>query len=368
MLVHQGGVQGANTGGAVPNNYINDCKDDLQNSVNSPVLDIVKRLSDEVDAVVSGPTHTGYNCRLPNSVGRRIPVTQASAFGRVLTDIEMAIDPATGDVVNVAANNVVVDRSDASVTPNAVIQNLVTGYNSLVSPLANQVIGTITAAMPNVADSAGEMPAGDLIADSQLASTKPANFGGAQIAFMNPGGVRNPGVNTAGATYPHDVTYQEAFTLQPFGNSLVTMTLTAQQIKNLLEQQFVGCNGQIQQRVLQISNGFSYQWSTSSACGTRIRNVTLTVYASVGAIISVDQIVDASGAVLNPTQTYRVTVNNFLSTGGDNFSVLTGGTNALGGAQDIDAMLAYLAGFKTPSPPYDPAAALLHKPRIVRLP
>ena len=368
VLMHQGGFQGSNTTGSIPNNYINDCKDSLVNSVNSPVLGIVNRLSDEVDLVITGHTHSGYNCRLPNSVGRLIPVTQAGAFGRVLTDIDMDIDPSTGDVINVAANNIVVDRSDATVTPSAPIQSIVNGYNALVSPLANQVIGTITAAMPNVIDSAGEMPAGDLIADSQLAATKPSNFGAAQLAFMNPGGVRNPGFNTANAGYPHDVTYQEAFTVQPFGNSLVTMTLSAQQIKNLLEQQFVGCNGQIQQRVLQVSNGFSYQWSQTGSCGTRVRDVKLTSYDTVGAVLSTDVLVDASGAVLNPTQTYRVTVNNFLSTGGDNFSVLTGGSNTLGGAQDIDAMIAYLSGFKAPHPAYNPADLQLHKPRIVRVP
>ena len=40
-----------------------------------------------------------------------------------------------------------------------------------------------------------------------------------------------------------NVTYGEAFTIQPFGNSLVTLTLTAQQLKDVLEQQFAGCRG-----------------------------------------------------------------------------------------------------------------------------
>jgi 5'-nucleotidase len=82
----------------------------------------------------------------------------------------------------------------------------------------------------------------------------------------------------------------------------------------------------------------------------------------------VDQIVDPLGGVPNPARTYRVTVNNFLATGGDGFSTLIGGSSPLGGAQDIDALAAYLAGFRSPAPAYDPNAAALHKPRITRLP
>jgi 5'-nucleotidase len=81
----------------------------------------------------------------------------------------------------------------------------------------------------------------------------------------------------------------------------------------------------------------------------------------------VDYIV-VNGVVQNPGQIYRVTVNNFMATGGDGFGVFVGGTSVLGGAQDIDALTAYLTGFKSPLPAYDPTAAALAKPRITRLP
>jgi len=233
------------------------------------------------------------------------------------------------------------------------------------------VIATITAGMTNSANAAGEMEAGDLIADAQLAATQPAALGGAQIAFMNAGGVRNPGF--VGGAYPYDVTYGNAFTVQPFGNSLVTMTLTAQQIKNVLEQQFSGCLGQTAQRIMQISNGFSYKWNSAGTCGTRITDVSFTptdlITTPGNPILSgpKEDIVIA-GVVQNPAKTYRVTVNNFMATGGDGFATLIGGTNQLGGAQDIDALTAYLAAFKSPALPYDPTASKLAKPRIVRLP
>jgi 5'-nucleotidase len=188
------------------------------------------------------------------------------------------------------------------------------------------------------------------------------------MAFMNAGGVRDPGFTFASSPAGEgdgNVTYGEAFKVQPFGNSLVTVTLTAQDLKNALEQQFAGCRGQVGQHILLPSAGVKYTWNSTKGCDARISDLRL-VNAN-GAVV--DQIVDTLGVVLQPTKTYRVTINNFLSTGGDGFTSFQAGTAALGGAQDIDAATAYLANFKLPnSPAYDPAAAALLKPRIVRLP
>ncbi len=188
-------------------------------------------------------------------------------------------------------NNIIVDRAGA-VTPNAQIASIVNGYSGLVSPLANAVIGTITGPATNSANAAGEMGAGKLIADSQLAATSAPQFGGAVVALMNAGGVRNPGFLAANNVYPHDVTYGEAFTVQPFGNSLVTLTLTAQQLHDVLEQQFNGCLGQTVTRVMQPSASLTYSYRLANACGQRI------VDAAVNDIPFV-----SNGLVLNPTQT-----------------------------------------------------------------
>ena len=215
------------------------------------------------------------------------------------------------------------------------------------------------------------MPAGDLIADAQLAATQPAALGGAADRVHEPGGVRNPGFNFAGAVYPYDVTYGNAFTVQPFGNSLVTMTLTAQQIKDLLEQQFTGCKGQTANRILQISNGLAYTWSASAPACSKVQNVSLTatdVTVVPPTTSGTTEALVIAGVVQNPGKTYRVTVNNFMATGGDSFTTLLGGTNVLGGAQDIDALVAYLAGYRAPAAAYNPSDSLLKKPRIVQLP
>ncbi len=394
VLVHQGGFQ------TTPNvGDINGCDGNLKNAdgSESDIGKIVRGLGDGVDLVISGHTHAAYNCSantvdvksvngvatstprptgLPNRSGRLVPVTSASAFGRVLTDIDVSFDGRTRRVLAVKPTNRLVDRTDVAInnaiTTDPSVKNVVDGYNALVSPLAGQVIGTIAAPLPNSANAAGEMPAGSLIADAQLQATQPAALGGAVMAFMNAGGVRSPGFAVAGAGYPYNVTYGDAFTVQPFANTLMTMTLTAQQLKDLLEQQFVGCKGQTAQRILQISNGLRYTWSASAAPCAKIVNlvwtptdVTQTPPVTTGA----PETIVANGTVPNPSKTYRVTVNNFIAAGGDGFAVLQGGTNVLGGAQDIDALTAYLSGgYKAPRPAYDPALPALAIPRITTQP
>jgi 5'-nucleotidase len=394
VLVHQGGFQSSPNVGD-----INGCDGNLKNPDGSAsdIAKIVSRLDNAVDLVISGHTHAAYNCSantvdvknvngaavstprptgLPNKTGRLIPVTSASAFGRLLTDIDLSIDPRTRDVVAVSATNRLVDRTDAAINQaiatDPSTKNIVDGYNQLVSPLAGQVIGTIAAPLPNGANAAGEMPAGSLIADAQLQATQPASLGGAVIAFMNAGGVRNPGFAVAGASYPYNVTYGDAFTVQPFGNSLVTVTVTGLQLKNLLEQQFTGCMGQTAQRVMQVSNGLKYSWRASAAPCSKIVDVVLTptdVTVTPPVVTAAPETIVANGVVMNPTKTYRITVNNFMATGGDGFTVLLGATNVLGGPQDIDALTAYFnAGYKAPKPAYDPALPALGLPRITQLP
>lgn len=361
VLVHEGGFQ---TGSL---SDINACEGSLAGSA---IANIVKQLDNAVDLVVSGHTHAAYNCMLPNASGRNISVTSSSAFGRVLTDVDLTIDPATRDITKAVATNRLVVRNDPAITADVVLTKIVDAYKSLVSPIANTVLGAITADLTNGrVDGACNMPAGDLIADSQLAATEPASFGGAVVAFMNGGGVRSPGFTFASSAVNEgngNVTYGEAFTVQPFGNSLVTLSLTTKDIKDFLEEQFAGCLGQstTATRFALPSAGFKYTWDGAKACGARISNVTLRTGSTT------ETLVDAAGAVQNPAKSYRVTVNNFMADGGDGYSTLVKGTNRLGGAQDIDALTAYMAAnFKAPKAAYAPNshAADAGTPRINRV-
>jgi len=330
-LIHQGGTI------PVPQNAgtINNCDGNLEGS---PIRRIVAGLSPAVDIVVTGHTHQAYNCMLPNRRGRLIPVTMANSIGRVVTEIDMEIKKDNGVVQSVSANNVVVDRRDTNITPNAAIKEIVDNYKTIVAPIANSVIGSITGTLSRTANAAGEQVMGNVIADAQLAATKAPEIGGAQVAFMNPGGVRADMTFASSAAGEGDgnVTYAEAFTVQPFGNNLVTMTLTGAQIETLLEQQFTGCANDLGatqpfNRILLPSAGFKYSWSASGGACDKVDPASITL----------------NGVAVNPANTYRVTVNSFLSTGGDNFSVLNNGTDWLGGGQDIDALTTY---FKANSP------------------
>ena len=357
VLIHQGGAQTA----PAPVD-INACEGGL---ADSPIRGIVAQLDGAVDLVVSGHTHAAYNCQLPKANGQLVAVTSANSTGRVLTEIDLTLDARTRDVTAVAALNKVVDRSNPAITPNAEIAAIVAGYKALVTPIANRVIGSITRDVPNTKDAACNMPAGDLIADAQWAATAAVAAGGAQLALMNPGGVRSPGLLYAGSAAGEgdgNVTYGESFTVQPFGNGLVTMTLSSQQLKDTLEQQFANCLGQGSfGRILLPSAGVRYEWDNLQPCGAKVRNLSIVQNGLPVAVV------DAAGQVVEPGRSWRVTVNSFLADGGDAFTVLKGGTDRLGGGQDIDALSAYMAGFQAPLPPYDPQAANLGKPRIVRL-
>ena len=193
------------------------------------------------------------------------------------------------------------------------------------------MVGSVTSDIGRSTNGAGESALGDVIADAHLAATRDA---GAMVALMNSGGIREDLLFAAsGDEADGEVTYGEAFSVHPFGNSLVTMSLTGAQIHALLEQQFDGDDPE-RANVLQVSRGFSYTWDASRPAGSRV----------VASTISID------GFAVEPGATYRVTVNSFLADGGSGFSVLSEGTDRTGGMIDLDALVAFLAAEGEVSP------------------
>lgn len=331
VLVHQGGyVSGS----------FNGCT-----GISGPIIDIVSRLDDAVDLVVSGHTHQAYNCMLPNSAGRDIPVTSAGSYSRLITSIDLTLDTRSKDVIAVSAENRLVDRTNAlnSATPIQPVQeisDIVSNYNVIVKPIANRVIGSITADITRTRNSAGESPLGDVIADAQLQATAPAAKGGAVVAFMNSGGIRANFSYASSSAGEGDgnVTYGESFTVQPFGNSLIVKTLTGQQIYDLLEQQWAVGQYADGYRTLQVSNGFSYKHTFQPNA------------SPLGGQYVCDGSVMLNGVAIDKAANYRVTMNSFLASGGDNFSVFNLGTDQLGGDVDLDAMEAYFVSHSPVAP------------------
>ena len=313
VLLHEGGVQ-SQPGG------INDC-----NGISGPIVDIVGRTTQAVDLFVTGHTHSAYNCVID---GRA--VTSASSFGRLVTDLDLTIDRRSRDVVEVAANNMIVTQN---VFKAGDITELIERYNAIAAPLRDRVIGRIAADITRTPDDSGENAAGNLIADAQLAATSDAATGAAVAGFMNPGGVRSDFVFAqSGSEGDGNVTYGESFTVQPFGNSLVTMTLTGAQLLEVLKQQWCG---QGFARVLLPSASVAYSYDASAAAA-------LVGQPCAGAANPVTGLT-IGGTAVDPAGGYRITVNSFLADGGDLFSVLREGTDRLGGAVDTDALEAYLA-------------------------
>jgi 5'-nucleotidase len=297
VLMHQGDT--------VDLGQVNDCINPV-----GPLADIVGRSSKEVDLYLTGHTHQAYNCVIG---GKR--ATSASSFGRVVTDANLRIDRRTGQVVSVSADNKIVTQDVAKDPAQTAILDK---YTAISAPIANRRIGASTAALTREQNAAGESVLGDIIADSQLAATAPDGKGNAVAAFMNPGGIRTD--IDAG-----DITYGEAFAVQPFGNSVVTMTLTGAQIDRVLEQQWDGQG--TSPKVLQVSNGLTYTWHSGGPLGSRVDDASIKI----------------GGVTIDPAASYRVTVNSFLADGGDGFTELRNGTDRLGGDIDLDALAAYLS-------------------------
>ncbi len=325
VLLHQGGIQSSPGG-------INDC-----NGMSGEIVDIVERTTQRVDLFITGHTHSAYNCEID---GR--PVTSASSFGRLFTDIDVTLNRRSRDVVGVTANNQIVTQN---VFKAADVSDLIARYTTIAAPLRDRVIGRITADITRTPDDSGENAAGNLIADAQLAATAAPDTGAAVAAFMNPGGVRSDFTFAqSGAEGDGNVTYGEAFTVQPFGNSLVTLTLSGAQVLEMLKQQWCA---QEFARVLLPSAGVSYTYSLSAA-------TALLGQPCEGAANPVSNLT-IGGAAVDPAASYRITVNSFLAEGGDRFTVLAAGTDRLGGAVDTDALEAYIAPSLTGAPVAPPA-------------
>jgi 5'-nucleotidase len=313
------------------------------------IFDIERALDPAIDVVLSAHTHRGYNCR----VGDRI-VIQGASFGRLVSVVDLVLDRASGTVIrskSTARNEVVPNdrNTDAALraaypppTPDAEISHIVDHYRRRAEPLALQPAGRIAAAFTRRAEPGGDHAAGRLIADAQLAATTAAGAGGAQIAFTNTGGVRT---DLIAQDADGRVTYGDAFAMQPFGNSLVTLTLTGTQLKRLLESQW-SRRAPDRVRFLQPSRGFRYGWYANRPWGEHVDDESMHLH----------------GRRIEPQHRYRVTVNSFLAAGGDGFAVLRDGTDPLGGPQDVDALVDFLRA-ESAAGPLAPAP----EPRIQRL-
>jgi 5'-nucleotidase len=303
VLIHEGGV---------PTGDYNECP-----GISGPIVDIVKKFDRAVDIVISGHTHQAYVCDIDGRL-----VTSGDKYGTLVTTIDVKLDPATHDVISAKADNVIV--RNAALAKDSDQTALIAAYDKLAAPIAERRAGSVTDTLSRVPNEAGESVLGDIIADAQLAATRSDKDGGAMIALTNPGGIRTDIAKKEDGA----VSYGDVFASQPFRNQLVTLTLTGAQIKDMLEQQWLDPK---RPRILQVSKGFEYTWDNAKPYGEHVAAESLAL----------------NGARIERAQAYRVTVNNYLSVGGDGFTVFKDGKAPLTGGYDADALDAY---FKANSP------------------
>jgi 5'-nucleotidase len=284
-----------------------DCQD-----LKGPIVDITKHLDPAIRLVISGHSHTGYICKIDGRV-----VTQADAMGHLLSRIRMTVDPVSGHVEDINVRNVVMDPK--TIAPDAQLAAYVADVRARSDVELAKPVARIAAS--NVArkeNEAGESPLGDVIADAAAAATREQ---GVQIGFMNPGGIRRDLEAGEGGV----VSFGQAQSVLPFGNTLVVMDLTGAQLVRVLEEQWDRPGHE--RYMLQVSQGLSYQWDSTRPAGQRI----------------VPGSVKVNGAPVDPNKTYRVVANNFLAEGGDNFPTLGQAANRVDTQiRDLDGLVAWL--------------------------
>ncbi|MER7683426.1 bifunctional metallophosphatase/5'-nucleotidase [Streptomyces sp. NPDC097610] len=324
-LIHEGGAPASTA-------YNYDCDSPgAGDGISGPIVDIAKNVTPAVDALVTGHTHQAYACTIPDPSGKPRMVTSASSFGRLYTDTTLTYDRWTGDIARTAVKsaNHVVTRDVAKA---ADMTSLISKWKTLSAPIASRPIGYIAGEIGNTGN---ESPLGDMIADAQLAYAKSVDPE-ADLAVMNPGGIR------AGLTYAASgsegdgvVTYGEAYTVQPFANTVNLVNLTGAQVITALQQQVSGAN-EAAPKILQISKGLTYTLDLTKTGAARV----------------VADSVKLNGAAIDPAATYRVAMNSFLAGGGDGFAELGKGTNVLVGGDDLAAFESYLTANSSAAAPY----------------
>ncbi|CAN5266098.1 bifunctional metallophosphatase/5'-nucleotidase [soil metagenome] len=290
-------------------------------------VDIAQRLDPAYSLIISGHTHQAYTCKINGRL-----LVQAGSYGGWVTESKLTLD-AQGRVLSASAVNHPVLQS--AYAPNPAFVALVQRAAELTAAARNKPVGNLAEGAPRSAKAPfGDSPLGNLVADSQLAFAK--KRGGADVALMNPGGIRADLTVEAG----RPVTMSDLFAIQPFGNELVALTISGAQLRDLLTHQLPQ-GATTQPRLLQVSSSLRYQW-TQGADGVSVLGEVLV-----------------DGRPLDAARDYRLVVNNFMADGGDDVGVLRQGRNRLSIGVDIDAFVEWLGD--------NPKAVELAKPgRIER--
>jgi len=276
------------------------CGRDGASECGGEIIDLARKITTKLDAIVSGHTHT-----LVNTEVNGIPIVQARSSGRAIDVLDIPL----GSNADLAVRHQVRELATDTLKPVPAIDSIVRRAVAQVAPLVDRHVATIPATLPR---QGSQYPLGNLIADAQRWAAK------GDVAIMNNGGIRTE--LRAG-----EATYGSLFELQPFGNTLYSLTMTGAQLRGLVEAMLAkSLNDHV--------SGMTIKYDPSKPAGSRVVSVTM-----------------ADGTPLSDTRTYNVIVNDFIATGGE-------GYNAGGRATaskplnivDLDALIDYLKSLPSP--------------------
>ncbi len=298
---------------------------------------IVSGANANIDAIISAHTHLAYDHEiLIEGTNTLRPVIASGQYGEKYAHTSISVDPETGELLSISSE---VLPLAGAFPPDPEVAAIVADAVTVAQQLGSVKVGDITASFNRAKQTAaasenrgGESTLGNFIADVQLWATEDS---GSQLALMNPGGLRaNLNYLSANASDPDgNVTYAEAAAVQPFANTLVTLDLTGAQLKQVLEEQWQPAGASRPFLKLGVSEGFEYTYNPTGAAGDRIDSMYL------------------NGELVDAATTYRVTVNSFLASGGDNFVTLNTGTDKTdSGKIDLQSLVDYFEENPVESP------------------
>ena len=298
---------------------------------------IVTGANANIDAIMGAHTHLSYDHEIPIAGTDTLrPVLAAGQYGERFAHLDLTVDPTTGDIISLGAEVLPLAGAFA---PDPEIAQIVADAVAVANVKGAVKVGEITGDFNRASQSGaaftenrgGESTLGNFVADVQLAAT------GADIALMNPGGLRaDLKYASSGAGDPDgNVTYKEAAGVQPFANTLVTLDLTTAQLKSVLEEQWQPAGASRPFLKLGASESLQYTYDPAAAAGDHVDAIYV------------------NGELAGEGETYRVTVNSFLASGGDNFATLAQGTNrADSGKVDLQSMVEYFEANPVANPDY----------------
>ncbi|MFD7321726.1 bifunctional metallophosphatase/5'-nucleotidase [Streptomyces sp. NPDC059875] len=316
---------------------------DVCDSAYGPVIELAKKVTPEIDAVVTGDWHSRFNCMVPDPAGKPRPVVEAGNHGALISEINLSLDPKTGEVLRDRTRSVnhAVTRD---VAPDREVQKIVDHWAARGAERFAQPLATQTGSFTRTPNAAGESTAADLYADVQYWNANRTPDGRADLALIaaqpaqGSTAVRGD-LPYAKGSHPADadgrILYGESWNVYGYGNPVLTVSVKGRQLDAILEQQWQKQpNGTVKSAPLAVSRNVSYRYDPARPVGDRVSPRDVLI----------------NGRPLDPERTYRVAALAYTVIGADGYSAFAGYTAPVRDGADHESFVDYLRAHKKISP------------------